>query len=247
MSRCVIAERRMVKAHFIFLVSPMLMSLFAFCNWKLYVQLHWCIDFKFTNWNFVRMLYTNQYLRIKRQISVCQYVVVPADKLLLTLFLFVENYYYGCLIKELFTRTLVIIPTKVLILTKKNYWQISIHSCCQWIFRLARSMVTSLLYIEYQNFTRIQTEKAILLVQVRALKLSRSCLEFFSVNIWLMLLREYALSHMIEIHSCCQWIFRLARSMVTSLLYIEYQNFTRIQTEKAILLVLLLVQQKNCL
>ena len=119
---------------------------------------------RFTNWNFVRMLYTNQYLRIKRQISVCQYVVVPADKLLLTLFLFVENYYYGCLIKELFTRTLVIIPTKVLILTKKNYWQISIHSCCQWIFRLARSMVTSLLYIEYQNFTRIQREKAILLV-----------------------------------------------------------------------------------
>ena len=31
-SRCVIAERRMVKAHFIFLVYSMLMSLFAFCN-----------------------------------------------------------------------------------------------------------------------------------------------------------------------------------------------------------------------
>jgi hypothetical protein len=80
MSRCVIAERRMVKAHFIFLVSQMLIFLRRI---------------RFTNWNFVRMLYTNQYLRIKRQISVCQYVVVPADKLLLTLFLFVENYYYA--------------------------------------------------------------------------------------------------------------------------------------------------------
>jgi len=35
--------------------------------------------------------------------------------------------------------------------------------------------------------------------------------------------------------------------MVTFLVYIEYQNFTRIHIEKDILQVLLLVQQRNCL
>jgi hypothetical protein len=50
---------------------------------------------------------------------------------------------------------LVILLTKILVITKRNIWLITNHSSHHWIFSLTRSMMTFLVYIENQNFTRI--------------------------------------------------------------------------------------------
>jgi hypothetical protein len=60
----------------------------------------------------------------------------------------------------------VILLTEVLTMTKKNIWLITSHSSHHWIFYLARNMITFLVYIEYQNFTRIRIEEIILQVLI---------------------------------------------------------------------------------
>lgn len=45
-------------------------------------------------------------------------------------------------------------------MTKRTFWLITIHSCHQWIFCLSRNLMTFLVYIETQNFTRIHIEKS---------------------------------------------------------------------------------------
>jgi len=58
-----------------------------------------------------------------------------------------------------FQRTLLIRLPKILVMTKKNMRPITCHSCHQWVFCLTRNMINYLLYIGYQNFTRIHIEK----------------------------------------------------------------------------------------
>jgi hypothetical protein len=69
---------------------------------------------------------------------------------------------------------LVILLTEVVTMTKKNIWLITSHSSHHWIFCLARNMITVLVYIEYQNFTRIRIEEIIL--QVLILFAESNCL-----------------------------------------------------------------------
>jgi hypothetical protein len=68
------------------------------------------------------------------------------------------------------SNTLVILLTEILAMRKRNVWLITSH----WIFCLAGNQMTFLVYIEYQNFTRIHIEKIIL--QVLLLFQDSNCL-----------------------------------------------------------------------
>ena len=57
--------------------------------------------------------------------------------------------------------TLVILLTKILIVTKRTFLIITSHSYHQWIFCLRKTMMTLLVYIESQNITWIHIEKGV--------------------------------------------------------------------------------------
>jgi hypothetical protein len=61
---------------------------------------------------------------------------------------------------------LVILLTEILDIARRNIWLITSHSSHHWILCLARNMMTFLVDIEYQNFTRIHIEEIILLVLI---------------------------------------------------------------------------------
>jgi hypothetical protein len=82
----------------------------------------------------------------------------------------------------------VILLTEVLTMTKKNIWLITSHSSHHWIFYLARNMITFLVYIEYQNFTRIRIEEIIL--QVLIFFAESNCL-LICLTFWLLSKSEY--------------------------------------------------------
>jgi hypothetical protein len=94
------------------------------------------------------------------------------------------------LMKKLFLlhNALVILLTKILVITKRNIWLITNHSSHHWIFSLTRSMMTFLVYIENQNFTRIHIEEMIL--QVLILFQQTNCWWIW-LTCWLLSKREY--------------------------------------------------------
>ena len=61
---------------------------------------------------------------------------------------------------------LVILLTEILAMTKRNNWLITSHLSHHWIFSLTCNIMTFLVYIEYQNFTRIHIEKIIIHVLI---------------------------------------------------------------------------------
>jgi hypothetical protein len=61
---------------------------------------------------------------------------------------------------------LVILLTEILAMTKRNNWLITSHLSHHWIFSLTCNIMTFLVYIEYQNFTRIHLEKIIIHVLI---------------------------------------------------------------------------------
>jgi hypothetical protein len=61
---------------------------------------------------------------------------------------------------------LVILLTEILAMTKRNNWLITSHLSHHWIFSLTSNIMTFLVYIEYQNFTRIHIEKIIIQVLI---------------------------------------------------------------------------------
>ena len=94
------------------------------------------------------------------------------------------------LMKQLFLlhNALVILLTKILVITKRNIWLITNHSSHHWIFSLTRSMMTFLVYIENQNFTRIHIEEIIL--QILILFQQANCWWIW-LTFWLLSKREY--------------------------------------------------------
>ena len=61
---------------------------------------------------------------------------------------------------------LVILLTEILAMTKRNNWLITSHLSHHWIFSLTCNIMTFLVYIEYQNLTRIHLEKIIIHVLI---------------------------------------------------------------------------------
>ena len=61
---------------------------------------------------------------------------------------------------------LSILLTEILAMTKRNNWLITSHLSHHSIFSLTNNIMTFLVYIEYQNFTRIHIETIIILVLI---------------------------------------------------------------------------------
>jgi hypothetical protein len=77
--------------------------------------------------------------------------------------------------------------TKIMVMRKIKW-----HSCHQWIFRLMRNMMTYLLYIGYQDFTGIHTEKGIPLCMMSTLPWEPWCSNLsFIYNQYMMLDNNY--------------------------------------------------------
>jgi hypothetical protein len=62
---------------------------------------------------------------------------------------------------------LVILLPEILAMTKRNNWLITSQLSRHSIFSLTSKIMTFLVYIEYQNFTRIHIEKIIIQVLIR--------------------------------------------------------------------------------
>ena len=101
---------------------------------------------------------------------------------------------------------LVILLTEIQAMIKGNIWLITSHSSHHWIFCLTRNMMTFLVYIEYQNFTRIHIEEIIL--QVLILFEESNCL-LKCLTVWLLSYWEkvYSRSSFNQMWILKYWIF----------------------------------------
>ena len=101
---------------------------------------------------------------------------------------------------------LVILLTEILAMTKRNSWLVTSHSSHHWIFCLTRNMMTFLVYIEYQNFTRIHIEE--ILLQVVILFEESNCVQI-CLKCWLLSYwdKVYARSSFNQMWILIYWIF----------------------------------------
>ena len=116
---------------------------------------------------------------------------------------------------------MVILLTEILAMIKGNIWLITSHSSLHWIFCLTRNMMTFLVYIEFQNITRIQIEEIIL--QVLILFEESSCL-WICLTFWLLSYWDkfYARSSFNQMWILKYWIFWI---IVIIVVFQKFQKF----------------------